>query len=169
MKTLTALILVGFFFTASAQRVKFQDPDLKFSFRKPKSWQTFDNQYVIKISPSAKDTSTIYLCSTYFAPPMPMDGILNEDISALLPTASVANRFADISESNEYIRLFKRKVKWKSKTVDHILFKFYQTTYLGQKWEVVTAAPIHNYARFEGDFEKAISSLRAKANIHSSN
>ncbi|MEQ9465874.1 MAG: hypothetical protein RLN88_00600 [Ekhidna sp.] len=49
-----------------SQRITFNDPDLSFSFKKPKDWQVFDDGLVVKVSPSAADSSRTYFSITYF-------------------------------------------------------------------------------------------------------
>lgn len=63
--TISLVLLISSFFSFS-QRISFEDPDLTFSFKKPKNWEVFDDGYVVKVSPSARDTANIYFAITYF-------------------------------------------------------------------------------------------------------
>ncbi|MEQ9022242.1 MAG: hypothetical protein RLN82_05720, partial [Pseudomonadales bacterium] len=72
---ISLLLLSAISFSGFAQRVTFNDPDLTFSFKKPKDWQVFDDGYVVKISPSAQDTANIYFSFTYFESAQPI-GVL---------------------------------------------------------------------------------------------
>ena len=66
MRNTISLFLLLSALSTFAQRVSFEDPDLTFSFKKPKNWQVFDDGYVVKVSPSAADSATIYFTITYF-------------------------------------------------------------------------------------------------------
>ena len=162
MRIITSLLLVSCISSINAQRVKFQDPELRFSFKKPSSWEIFDNGYIIKASPSVKDTSTIYLTITYFTPPKPMEGLSEEDLATLIPESSVATQFQDFPDSKQFIRLFNRKVKWKVAQHNDLELRFYGVTHLEERWEVVASAPKSRYSYYHEAFHKMVKSLKAK-------
>lgn len=66
MRIIISLALFFMVLSVPAQRVSFDDPDLTFSFKKPKGWQVFDDGYVVKVAPSESDTAIIYFSITYF-------------------------------------------------------------------------------------------------------
>ncbi|MEP1033721.1 hypothetical protein [Ekhidna sp.] len=66
MRITISLILIASYFFSFCQRISFEDPDLTFSFKKPKNWEVFDDGYVVKASPSARDSADTYFTITYF-------------------------------------------------------------------------------------------------------
>ncbi len=75
MKNIISLLL---FFTSIgcfSQRLSFDDPDLTFSFKKPKRWEVFDDGYLVKISPSTLDSADTFFSFTYFEDAKPFDGM----------------------------------------------------------------------------------------------
>ena len=162
MRSIISFLLLGLSFLAYAQRTKFQDPELKLSLKKPPGWEIFDNGYVIKVAPSAKDTATTFLTVTYFTPAVPIGEFSEEEFPPLIPESSVAFQFEDFPESKESIKLLKKKVKWRIKGKEGTEFRFYETQYVGQHWEVVVSAPKERNATYQPLFEKIIRSLRAK-------
>ncbi len=91
MRITISLFLLTTTLVSFSQRVSFEDPDLTFSFKKPKNWQVFDDGYVVKVSPSAKDSATVYFTLTYFEYAQPIGA---------LPTAKPANH----SDEEDYVQ-----------------------------------------------------------------
>lgn len=163
MRITISVILIVCFFLSNAQRVKFDDPELSFSFKKPSSWVVFDNGYVIKVSPSVRDSATTYLTITYFSPPTPVGGYLDEDIPVPIPEASVATQFEDLPQSLETTKFFKSKAKWRTAINNSgLTLRFYDQLYLGQHWEIVSCAPQELGNEYESVFKKIVKSIRAK-------
>ena len=75
MRNTISALLLCVSFGCFSQRVSFNDPDLTFSFKKPKSWQVFDDGYLVKVAPSAVDSSDVYFSITYFEDAKPLDGL----------------------------------------------------------------------------------------------
>ena len=80
MRIIISVIICLYTLSINAQRVEFNDPDLTFSFVKPKEWSLFDDGYRVLVSPSVKDSSNIYFSITYFEKPQPQELGLEEDL-----------------------------------------------------------------------------------------
>lgn len=143
--TISLLLIFSSLFTFS-QRVSFEDPDLTFSFKKPKSWQVFDDGYVVKVSPSARDSANTYFTITYFENAQPY---------GLLPTATPASStkaadFNTVKIAGESAKQFEESAK------NEYLNK-YQFTKYGQRFEIKTSS---TYPKANRTFRKIIRSIR---------
>lgn len=148
MRISISLILLIVSIPTFSQRVTFEDPDLTFSFKKPKKWQVFDDGYVVKVSPSAKDSAQVYFTITYFENAQPV---------GLFPSAQPANSveeviFEKIKIDGEYAR---RSEKSENDThQQHYTFMKY-----GQRFEINTSAQSEETNRI---FRKIIRSIQIK-------
>jgi len=164
MRITISLLLLLAVFLLNAQRLRFQDPALKLSFKKPSSWEVFDNGYIIKVAPSAKDTLSVYLTITYFTPPVPIEGLSEEDLATLIPESSVATQFEYFPLSTKSVRLFREEIKWRSSKDQISEYRFYSKSHLGENWEIVATAPAKNYDQYRPTFERIINSIKARRN-----
>lgn len=130
MRNTISLLLFLLSFYALGQRVSFEDPDLTFSFKKPKNWHVFDDGYVVKVAPSVKDSASTYFSITYFEDAQP-----SRDI-----------QFADSIDSTSNPCLGKTKIagvltKYCVETTSNAIQTQYHFTKYGQRFELVTLQP----------------------------
>lgn len=132
MRIIISLTLLWFTVSAPAQRITFQDPDLTFSIKKPKSWEVFDDGYVVKVSPSMQDTASTYFSITYFEGAQPYGEVLFEeqlqlDIKPIpIGKAKIAGEPASYFETTD----------------ERSLTRMYRFTKYDQRFELVTKSPI---------------------------
>ncbi|WP_424961893.1 hypothetical protein [Ekhidna sp.] len=153
--TISLLALITSISVVFSQRITFNDPDLTFSLKKPKSWEVFDNGYVVKVSPSAIDTTDVYFTITYFESPTPI-GSYSEIIDTPLPEKSLEEtapqkvvtigQYRLTMESREAIRDGTSFIQQK-----------YEFDHLGQSWEITTCTPEPKVQKL---FKRMIKSLR---------
>ncbi|WP_420318068.1 hypothetical protein [Ekhidna sp.] len=141
-----------------AQRLKFNDPDLSFSLKKPKSWQVFDNGYVVKLSPSANDTSSIYFTITYFEDASPLGG--NETLQIIQPKEYV---ITELPTPNT-IKIGKYQLQTGTTRAFINDNYYHQQRYIfnnnGQRWEIITSARESEKKELEKIFNRMIKSLK---------
>lgn len=145
MRITISLILLFSCFFAFSQRVSFEDPDLTFSFVKPKKWEVFDDGYVVKVSPSAQDSASTYFTITYF-----------EDAQSfgLFPNAGTKNK---ISNSSSKIKIDGEPAKAEIKMINGSHKGSYTFMKYGQRFELKTATTQKRQNRV---FRKIIRSIR---------
>ena len=155
-----------------AQRVTFKDPDLTFSFKKPKDWVVYDNGYIVKVFPPthAKDTST-YFTITYFEAPVPSQNIVGADgvEVAIEQDPLDSSRFEIMSEkSSGTMKIAKAQATWQLYTHQQGETEkrtmIYQFKMYNQRFELETSSPKVQYKSFESAFRKIISSIRVRPN-----
>ncbi|MEO9871072.1 hypothetical protein [Ekhidna sp.] len=118
MKSIISLLLITVSFAALSQRVQFEDPDLTFSFKKPKGWEVFDDGYLVKVSPSINDSSRNYFTITYFEDSQPFGGVnllhsataLQQEKGAYKTTGikidGVQAKYSEQKNKNTLVRLY---------------------------------------------------------------
>lgn len=153
--TISLLVFIVSISSAFSQRITFDDPDLTFSFKKPKGWEVFDNGYVVKISPSAVDTADIYFTITYFESPTPI-GSFSEIIETPLP-----DRPLEEAAPQKIVNIGQYQLKMESRKAikegTSFIQRKYQFDHLGQSWEITTCTPESKVQKL---FKKMIKSLR---------
>lgn len=147
MQTIIRLFVLLLATSSLAQRVEFNDPDLTFSFKKPKSWELIDDGYVVKVSPTVADTASIYVSFTYFQSPSAIDYTMLEadtEVPTLIPMNSV-DEYNNHPESGEKIKIAKEEGRWSATEVTEngIVYvrRIYHITTYGQRWDIVTNVP----------------------------
>ena len=153
--------LLAFFFSVSiaiSQRVSFDDPDLTFSFKKPKDWQLFDDGYYVKLSPSVEDTAHTYFTITYFETPKPI-GSYNE-----VPQAELTDQTTSQPSDKKKVKIGQYHLSTWTSSFDlkdqSCLLRKYQFDHLGQSWEIVTSSPKSNTQKLDKLYKRIIKSLR---------
>ncbi|WP_425392530.1 hypothetical protein [Ekhidna sp.] len=163
MRTIISLLLLFVFhFFAVGQRVSYDDPDLTFSFKKPKNWEVFDNGYVVKLSPSVHDTSNTYFTITYFEDASPLgvskapEIMQPEDYTVTeLPTPNVV----EVGKYELQTGTTRAIIHQESYHQQRYLFNNYN-----QRWEIITSAPESEKKKYEVIFKRVIKSLRITQN-----
>lgn len=146
-------------FTSFSQRVTFDDPDLSFSFKKPKNWQIVDDGYVIKIAPTFADTATTYLSLTYFEDPAPLNELSSEGMAVHLPEYQLQEiPFGEEVNLGTYLT---RMTSTRLLTDDDVslIQKMYRFKDHGQQWEIITSYKASE-RKMNHTFEKVIKSLK---------
>ena len=149
MRNTISLLLLFLTISGFGQRMTFEDPDLTFSFKKPKNWQVFDDGYVVKVSPSVKDSADTYFSITYFEDAQPFGESL----------------FADAGEnqSNESgtAKITGETAIYHKKTETGLIHTSYTFKKYDQRFEIITMqpAPIKNPRNLE-IFKRIIRSIR---------
>lgn len=156
--TISLIVFIASITFVSAQRITFDDPDLTFSFKKPKSWEVFDNGYVVKVSPSARDTSDVYFTITYFESPTPM-GSFSEVMDIPLQEKPVK---APEPQKTVNIGQYLLKMESTIATEDSGAYMQhrYQFDHHGQSWEITTCTPESKAKKLHKLFKRMIKSLR---------
>ncbi|MEO9482065.1 MAG: hypothetical protein ABJG47_01380 [Ekhidna sp.] len=146
MRIIISLIFLLVTLTSFSQRISFEDPDLVFSFEKPKKWEVFDDGYVVKVSPSEKDTASTYFTITYFEDaesfgffPRTEPAINPHDIAS--PKINIDGEVASLVEKKQ----------------DNSFLNTYTFQKYGQRFEIKTLAASPKTKRI---FRKIIRSLR---------
>ena len=149
MRSIISALITIMSLVTLAQRVTFNDPDLTFSFKKPKSWEVFDDGYSVKASPSAADSSNFFFSITYFESPTPAGemtiGLTSSD--EFSPDGDASFKIG--GEKATYQRIIKDN---KQST----LYRFYK---LGQRFEV-TVVSNSSYKKGTKTLRKIIKSIR---------
>ncbi|WP_436517442.1 hypothetical protein [Ekhidna sp. To15] len=145
--TISLFLLVSTLFSFS-QRVTFEDPDLTFSFKKPKNWEVFDDGYLVKVSPSSKDSADIYFTITYFENAQPFGE---------LPSAERADKTkdADFTETKIDGVIAKQREKMNGEYILHA----YSFMKYGQRFEIKTSTQGANNGRI---IRRIIRSIQIK-------
>lgn len=146
MRIITSLLIIFISQTSFSQRVEFEDPDLTFSFKKPKGWEVFDDGYVVKVSPSAKDSASTYFTITYFENAQPYGSF---------PTAELADE--TLTPSTQTYQIAKEETKLREKREGDQQVKLYSFMKYGQRFEIKTASSSEVNERF---FQKIIRSIK---------
>lgn len=147
-------IIISFFLLASAflsfsQRVSFEDPDLTFSFKKPKNWQMIDNGYEVKVYPSAKDSSSTYFTITYFEDAKPSGEFnLGQHEEALKSARPLNFKIAGVP------------AKYASRNDKERIITRYQFYKFGQRFELKTSFSETNKSKNERVFKRMIRSVK---------
>ncbi len=146
MRSIISLVLLSISLNVFSQRISFEDPDLTFSFKKPKNWEVFDDGYVVKLSPSVQDSANFFLTFTYFEDAQAVGFITN--------TASVNSseekEFSKTKIAGEIAKVAKELNG--SKSLNSYTFMKY-----GQRFEITTNSSSLNSNRV---FRKIIRSIR---------
>ena len=130
MRSITSWILICISISCFSQRVSFNDPDLTFSFKKPKNWEIFDDGYLVKASPSALDSANTFFSITYFEDAQPFDGL------------GLASNSGNATTDRKSIKIDKVKATYFIKKEDGDEVKQYQFYKKGQRFSVVTKYPM---------------------------
>lgn len=160
-----SLTLVLFTLASFSQRVLFNDPDLSFSFKKPKNWKVFDDGYVIKVSPSAADTSTIYLSLTYFSSPKPMGGYSSsefpESLKHMNPTTNIESQPGKHGPSEKIMgQKVQSKEYLQNQDGENLNIRVYTFQEANQQWEILTSAPKDERKKLNKEFRKIMRTFR---------
>lgn len=152
-------------FILFSQQVSFNDPDLTFSFKKPKNWKVFDDGYVIKVSPSAADTSTIYLSLTYFSSPKPMGGYVSgespESLKNVSLTTNIESQTAKHGPSEKIMgQEVQSKEYIQNQDGENLNIRVYTFQEANQQWEILTSAPKDERKKSNKEFRKIMRTLR---------
>ncbi|MEP0986584.1 hypothetical protein [Ekhidna sp.] len=147
-------IIISFFVLISAflsfsQRVSFEDPDLTFSFKKPKSWQVIDTGYEVKVFPSVKDSSSTYLIITYFEDAQPF-GAFNIGQSA---------KTQELVKTLDF-KIAKVSAKYSTQISEGLLKTNYRFYKLGQRFELRTSHLQMNNRKAARALKRMIRSIR---------
>lgn len=132
MRNTISLLLILISISALSQRVSFDDPDLTFSFKKPKNWQVFDDGYYVKVSPSVTDSSSTYFTITYFENPEPYGNDLSLGLGD--PNSVDNLEIASFTIVKETVKL-EELVEANSKQTTYFFSKY------GQNFVVKTSVP----------------------------
>ncbi len=145
MRNTISLIFLFTCLFSYSQRVSFEDPDLTFSFVKPKKWEVFDDGYVVKVSPSAKDSASTYFTITYF-----------EDAQSfgLFPIAGVEG---DVATASSKMKIDGAPAKYDTKVKNGTQLGSYTFMKYGQRFELKTAS---NHKKQNRIFRKIIRSIQ---------
>ena len=150
--------------SAFGQRVIFEDPELTFSFKKPKDWVMLDDGYEIKIAPVMADIHQTYLTVTYYDYPEPTSNGAGTHFSILTIESDTKEEFKDILWSNDHVLICGKKVLWKkslSSTNDVLIEKrFYDFDLDKKNWELVTSIPTKDQKKYHRKFISIIKSFR---------
>ena len=164
--TISFLLILLITFPILAQRVEFEDPDLTFSFKKPKKWELIDDGYVVKVSPSIRDTATVYVSFTYFESPSAIDYSSLEadtDVPVLVPMQS-SDEYDDFSESGNPIKIAGEKGSWSEKEITkeglQLKKRIYGFKKNNQRWKIAVSAPHSSFGSYERLFNRIIKSLK---------
>lgn len=145
--------------TSFSQRVTFDDPDLSFSFKKPKNWQIVDDGYVIKIAPDLADTAITYLSLTYFQNPAPLNEMLGEGLAVQLPESSLQEiPFGKEVNLGPYLTHM-TSTRLLTDDDESLIQKMYRFKDHGQQWEIITSYKASE-RKMNHTFEKVIKSLK---------
>lgn len=166
MRTIIRLFVLVLATSSMAQRVEFNDPDLTFSFKKPKSWELIDDGYVVKVSPTVADTASIYVSFTYFQSPSAIDYTMLEadtEVPTLIPMNSV-DEYNNHPESGEKIKIAKEEGRWSATEVmeNGIVYvrRIYHVSTYGQRWDIVSNVPKADVSAYNRTFSRIIKSLK---------
>lgn len=146
MRIITSLLIFSISLASYCQRVEFKDPDLTFSFKKPKGWEVFDDGYVVKVSPSAQDSASIYFSITYFE---------NAEPYGSFPTVQPADD--NFEPSTETLQIAKETADLRKKNENDWQIRLYSFMKYGQRFEIktVSSSEVH-----EPSFQKIIRSIK---------
>ena len=147
MRIIISLLLIFSTILTFSQRVSFEDPDLTFSFKKPKSWQVFDDGYVVKVSPSVADSASIYFTITYFENAQPFGS---------WPTATPASK---TSENTDFttVKIAGENARKFEESIESLSLNRYQFTKYGQQFVLKTSSTSPKTNRI---FRKIIRSIK---------
>lgn len=163
MRTTISLVLLLFYLTASSQRVSFDDPDLNFSFKKPRSWELIDDGYVVKISPTLQDTAELFMTITYFEAPSLFGTSTNPDLPQVIPFDSPNEDYGTVKDEGT-IQINKVQAQYSTTHITKgsmmIEIRNYQFSKLGQSWELVTSSPTDVSKSSSKQFNRILKSLR---------
>ena len=168
MRSIISLLVLLSAVGLNAQRIYFEDPGLKFSFKKPKNWVVTDDGYVIKVSPFMRDTAHTFITMTYFDYPEPSS---NEDgtfFSVITIESEAKEEFKDHMWSDDHVVICDKKVLWKRAMVskDDVLLerRFYDFDLDRKNWEIVTSVPKADDKRYRKKLLSIIKSFRIEGN-----
>lgn len=161
MRSLISFIFFLLLLTGYAQRIEFEDPDLTWSFKQPKSWVLVDDGYVVKVSPSMQDTATTYLTITYFESPKPTKQLMTDELEAY----SVSQIPLKETNYGEEIKIGSMLATMNASTslMDDDSFhvqKIYRFNHLGQQWEIVTSALERDEKRLDKKYLRLMRTLQ---------
>lgn len=149
MRSLTSLVFLLVCSFGFSQRVSFNDPDLTFSFKKPKGWEVFDDGYSVKTSPSAADSSSLFFSITYFEGAQPF-GELTIGLTSADAMTDATNKSFKIAGENAKSRTIK---KGSGVAIDYTFSK------MGQRFEITTLSPLGD-TKSERFLKKIVKSIQ---------
>ncbi len=148
MRSTISLLLISISIVGFSQRVSFEDPDLTFSFKKPKTWQVFDDGYSVKVAPSASDSSHTFLSITYFEDARPLGGIGSFSKSTGRQATTYTRKIDGVAATFEI---------HKTKNIEKRIYHFYK---YNQRFEVITSLPGKTALRNHRTIKNIIRSIR---------
>ena len=165
MKNSLLILLLFQFITSVGQQVTVKDPDITFSFSKPKNWITRDDgdNYMI-FAPDLFNKAGMSI--TYFENPKEtsLDEIFNAQIKYTLPSNEPG--FALLNQGEEFIG--SRKAKWvlyesilNEKKHVNLAYMFNEN---GQSFILFALARQENFNEFEEPFKQVMRSLKSTRN-----
>jgi hypothetical protein len=149
MRLIIKLVFLFLFISqAFSQRLFFHDPDLSFSFKKPKKWKVIDDGYVVKVMPSLQDSAKTYLTLTYFEDAQPFGGLTENDESP-----------------NDAGQIFKKaiageKTFLKADTIHSSLIRTFTFEKYGQRFELIIHHPLNIDKSVKRKLDAIIYSIR---------
>lgn len=168
MRHVTSICLTILATGLLAQRLNFEDPELTFSIKKPKDWILIDDGYVVKFSPTKKDTANIYITFTYFEAPSAInyEVEMDTDVPVVIPFGQ-SDEYGVIPNDGNKIKIAGEEGSWSETNVESngTIFtrRIYHFTQYGQRWDIVTNAPESEMKKYQRYFKKVIKSLRTES------
>ena len=151
MRSTISIVFLLLITSLSAQRITFNDPDLSFSFKKPKNWQVFDDGLVVKVSPSATDSAHTYFSITYFEDAEPFGGFPSVESQPGTPSEDLTPYSKKIAgkEAN-----YQRVRGSNEQSATYVFHTF------GQRFRIMTVQPLPEDAGITQAFNRMIRSLK---------
>ncbi|WP_462248072.1 hypothetical protein [Ekhidna sp.] len=146
MRIITSLFILVLSNIAYSQRLSFEDPDLTFSFEKPKEWEVYDDGYVVKVSPSVLDSANIYFTITYF-----------EDAQGFGLFPNKEHIEVDNKQKSSTLKIDGKTAKVGEEKKDGSNLSTYTFMKYGQRFELKTSSTKKKQKRI---FRKIISSIQ---------
>ncbi|SNT12897.1 hypothetical protein SAMN05421640_2408 [Ekhidna lutea] len=150
MRSIISLLILSISFGLLAQRVAFEDPDLSFSFKKPKGWEVVDDGYVVKVSPSIADTSTTCFAITYFESPKPV-GDIPLDLQLQIDSTETPTSKTKIAGE---------EANWFEETSENFISRHYTFFKFNQRFEITIKYPIES--KYDKKLKSIIRSIKVK-------
>ncbi|MEO1254798.1 MAG: hypothetical protein AAFY41_07935 [Bacteroidota bacterium] len=149
MRPITSGLLIIISVACFSQRVYFEDPDLTFSFKKPKNWQVFDNGYVVKVAPSVSDSAHTYFSITYFESPKPW----GEWGFETTPNT-------DIKTERSNLKIASENATYKTDDTEGMIIRNYSFNKYNQRFEIIVSAKRQSFKKLNRVYKRIIRSTR---------
>ncbi len=164
MRTTINLVVLLYSFTLLSQRVSFEDPNLTFSFFKPKNWIVVDDGYYIKVSPAMRDTAFTYLTITYFDPPEPSSNSDGTHFAVVELETPAKNEFASYMLMEDGVNILGFDVRPKRSLIEKndlpLERRFYDFYRQNKNWEIITSAHADEFGKYNRTFNRILKSIR---------